>query len=390
MSARQESNADAAIRLDVPHLLLRLPVSAPPAHPDTHPSEELAGGFSDYTRRPGGAFAERNQAGEPEALPMTTCTASGVALYLAADGGDASNISRRLPVLLLPSLRLATTAVAGQAEAEQQPKADQKQAAEQKQEAEQEWEAGESSRWQADQQAEQSVLSGAPGWQPAAYSLEVGPMEAAIQPGQLHMALAAAAAAGQDWVRICGGYANAAQPDTVSSQLGGADLLSQASADGSAASAPAALIGPQGGATDELSAAAESAALPATAGEAVAAAAGAATEGQTDADVAAAAVADALPDSPPDAASPAAALPAGKLPQGVLLQLPAAGNVGGAAPAALSEAGSSGGESPSAARQAAEQALGFSETDRWSLTAQLPRCGQLLTTSRYCCHCPAA
>lgn len=192
----QESNADAAIRLDMPHLLLRLPVSAPPAHPDRHPAEEATGAFTDYARRPGSAFAEQAPAGQPKKLPMTTCTASDVALYLAADGGDASNISRRLPVLLLPRLALATTAVRGQKDAAE-----------------------------ADEAGE--AAPGKPRWQPAAYTLDVGPLEAALQPGQLHTALAAGAAAGQDWARICGDYANKAQPDTVSSQLGGADLLSQ-------------------------------------------------------------------------------------------------------------------------------------------------------------------
>jgi len=192
----QESSADAAIRLDMPHLLLRLPVSSPPAHPDRHPAEEATGAFTDYARRPGGAFAKQAPAGQPKKLPMTTCTASDVALYLAANSGDASNIARRLPVLLLPRLALATTAVRGQQDAAE-----------------------------ADEAGE--AAPGKPRWQPAAYTLDVGPLEAALQPGQLHTALAAGAAAGQDWARICGDYANKAQPDTVSSQLGGADLLSQ-------------------------------------------------------------------------------------------------------------------------------------------------------------------
>lgn len=68
----------------------------------------------------------------------------------------------------------------------------------------------------------------------------MGAVEAALQPEQLHIALAAAAAAQQDWDRITGGYANKAVPDTASSQSGGTSVpLSQASLATAAASAPA-------------------------------------------------------------------------------------------------------------------------------------------------------
>ncbi len=157
--------------------------------------------------------------------------------------------------------------------------------------------------------------------------------------------------------------------------------------DGSAASAPAAVApqvgaaelhgaaagGLQGTTTDRLSAGAETAAC--TAPEASEGCAAARLSGADKAEVAAAtaaaAAAKALPDAVPGAASPAAASPAGGSPRAVSPRSPLAARKGGGASRADSE---SGGESPSAARQAAEEALGFSETDRWSLAAQLPRC----------------
>jgi hypothetical protein len=264
-----QDNQDAAIRLDMPQLLLRLPGAAPPEHPERHPAQEPLGTWSDYACRPGGAFAPPPAAEAAPTLPMTLCSATSVALYLAADGGEPGNIARKLPVLLLPSLRLATTELRRQ-------------------------------------HPDAHAAANAPQYQPAAFVVHVAAIEAALQPGQLHTALTAQAAATQDWERICGSYASHKQQDTVSSQLGGADLLSAASVDGSAASAPAAT-------TLSMDAARRS--------------------GVTD-----------------------------------------AGSAGSDAHGAPSAASSSGSDSPTAAQQLAEEAVGFSESDRWSLCVEMPRC----------------
>lgn len=287
----QESSQDAAIRLDMPHLLLRLPVAAPPEHPGSHPAEEPASSWSDYARRPGGIFAQQPDTAEPPELPMTLCTASSVALYLAADGGDAANISRKLPVMLLPSLRLVTT------EVREQPR-------------------------------DEGAAANAPRHQPAAFSLDFGAVEAALQPGQLHTALAAQAVAAQDWERICGGYASHKQQDTTSSQLGGADLLSAASVDGSAASAPAA------------------------------------------------------PEAPPSLASGMSGGACGGVDAATACSESVASQE--APPSVASE---SGGESPTAAQQVVDEAVGFSDSQRWTVTAWMPRCGSNLT---YLCSCYAS
>lgn len=260
----------------MPQLLLRLPVAAPPEHPERHPAQEPLGTWSDYARRPGGAFATPAAAEAAPMLPMTLCSATSVALYLAADGGEPGNIARKLPVLLLPSLRLATTELRRQ-------------------------------------QLGAHAAANAPQYQPAAFVVQVAAIEAALQPGQLHTALTAQAAATQDWERICGTYASHKQQDTTSSQLGGADLLSAASVDGSAASAPAVT-------TVSMDAASPVAAR---------------LSGVTDAESAGS-----------DALS--------------LHRVP---------PAA-----SSGGDSRTAAQQLAEEAVGFSESDRWSLCVEMPRC----------------
>lgn len=274
----QDSNQDAAIRLDMPHMQLRLPVAAPPEHPDRHPAQEPIGSWSDYARRLGGAFAPQPAAAEPPELPMTLCTASGVALYLASDGGHPGNISRKLPVLLLPSLRLTTTEV-------------------------------------RDQLLDENAAANAPRHQPSAFGVEVGAVEAAVQPGQLHTALAAQAAAAQDWDRICGGYASHKQAGTSSSQLGGLDLLSAASLDGSAASAPAAAATASG---DHVSVAGDR--EPAVV------------------------EVESMRNEPADSQA-----------------------------APTSVASSSDDESPTAAQQLAEEAVGFCETDRWTLSVELPR-----------------
>ena len=175
---------------------LQLPLRTPPHHPSEHPAEEAPGSFRDYARRPGGRFPD---AREPTAPPTTACTATSVALYIAADGTDsATNIARKLPVVLLPSLLLEATAL-----------------------------------------AQDDAAPSTPFPQPTAYRLQLGAIEVALQPGQLHTALAAAATAEQDWDRICGGYASKATGVSVSSELGGVDFMSRASMDGSAASAPA-------------------------------------------------------------------------------------------------------------------------------------------------------
>jgi hypothetical protein len=271
-----QDNQDAAIRLDMPQLLLRLPVAAPPEHPERHPAQEPLGTWSDYARRPGGAFAPQAAAEAAPMLPMTLCSATSVALYLAADGGEPGNIARKLPVLLLPSLRLATTEVRRQ-------------------------------------QLDADAAANAPQYQPVAFTAQVAAVEAALQPGQLHTALAAQAAATQDWERICGSYAGHKQQDTVSSQLGGADLLSAVSVDGSAASAPAA------------------------------------TTVSVDA-------------ASPDAARRSGVTDAGSAGSDVLSLH--------RVPSAVS----SGSDSQTAAQQLAEEAVGFSESDRWSLCVEMPRC----------------
>ena len=270
-----QDNQDAAIRLDMPQLLLRLPVAAPPEHPERHPAQEPLGTWSDYARRPGGAFAPPAAAEAAPMLPMTLCSATNVALYLAADGGEPGNIARKLPVLLLPSLRLATTELRRQ-------------------------------------QLDTHAAANAPQYQPAAFVVQVAAIEAALQPGQLHTALTAQAAATQDWERICGSYASHEQQDTASSQLGGADLLSAASVDGSVASAPAATTISVG--------------------------------------------------------SPVAARRSG------VTDAESAGSDALSAHGVPSAASSSGSGSPTAAQQLAEEAVGFSESDCWSLCIEMPRC----------------
>ena len=97
--------------MDMPHVLLQLPLAAPPEHPEGHPVDESAGQFRDYACRAGGPLAP---AAPPGGTAATTCSAASLALYIASDGGaDAAappaTISRRLPALLLPSLTLRRT-----------------------------------------------------------------------------------------------------------------------------------------------------------------------------------------------------------------------------------------------------------------------------------------
>lgn len=107
----QDGKYDAAVRVDMPHVLLQLPLAAPPEHPEGHPVDEPAGQFRDYACRAGGPFAPP---APPGGTAATTCSAATLALYISNDGGadasaSAGNISRRLPALLLPSLTLHRT-----------------------------------------------------------------------------------------------------------------------------------------------------------------------------------------------------------------------------------------------------------------------------------------
>lgn len=106
-----DSKDDAAVRIDIPHVLLQLPLAQPPQHPAAHPVDEAPHQLQDYACRAGGPWAPAppgDDAGGP------TCSAATVAFYIANDSSAAAlapggSIARRLPVLLLPSLTVQRT-----------------------------------------------------------------------------------------------------------------------------------------------------------------------------------------------------------------------------------------------------------------------------------------
>lgn len=106
-----DSKDDAAVRIDIPHVLLQLPLAQPPQHPAAHPVDETPHQLQDYACRAGGPWTPAppgDDAGGP------TCSAATVALYIANDSTAAAlapggSIARRLPVLLLPSLTVQRT-----------------------------------------------------------------------------------------------------------------------------------------------------------------------------------------------------------------------------------------------------------------------------------------
>lgn len=105
----QDGRDGAAVRVDMPHVRMQLPLAAPPQHPSSHPIDEDADTFRSYGRH------EVDPPAGGKVSP--TCSASTLALYVASGSSRCSdeevafggNVSRRLPVLLIPSATVRTT-----------------------------------------------------------------------------------------------------------------------------------------------------------------------------------------------------------------------------------------------------------------------------------------
>lgn len=105
----QDGRDDAAVRVDMPHVRMQLPLAAPPRHPSSHPIDEDADTFRCYSP------FEVDPPASGKVSP--TCSASTLAMYVASGSSRCSdeevafggNVSRRLPVLLIPSATVRIT-----------------------------------------------------------------------------------------------------------------------------------------------------------------------------------------------------------------------------------------------------------------------------------------